>query len=69
MTDNYNQYSVDSKLTSIEGKVDTLIERRLDHEVRLVALALRIEKLENFRWYLAGAFGVLLILAKYLKLI
>ncbi len=66
--EDYNPKSIDSKLTSIEAKVDMLVERRLDHEARLVSMAERITKLEQFRWYLAGAVAALVALAKYLKL-
>lgn len=67
--DDYNSNSIDSKLTRIEGKIDTLTEKRLDHEARILALVDRVTKLENFRWYLAGAFLMLGLFAKYLKLI
>lgn len=48
MNHDYNPNSVDSKLTSIETKLDQALAAREDHEKRLI-------NLERWRYYILGA--------------
>lgn len=65
--DDYNANSVDSKLTRIEGKLDALSEKRLDHEGRIAALVTRVERLEQFAWKLAGGLALGVFALNYFK--